>query len=536
MRLRLLFLVAVLFVLVLTHPARSQDPQRYVVTVAATSPQARTALVAEGWTVWGADTESITLVVTDAGLTALQRQGYRVLAVQPLAFPPNYQGYHDYAEMVAVLQRLAERHPHITRLETIGHSWEGRAIWAMRITDRPHEDEPDEQGILVFAGTHAREHLSVEQALFLLRDLLENYGRDGETTNLVTQRDIWVIPNLNPDGSEYDITRWGIAPPYWRKNRRNNGDGTWGVDLNRNFGYGWGREGSSGVTSAETYRGPAPFSEPENMALRDFVLARPHVRIIVSLHTYGEYVLFPYGYTYEDLPSDMRAEDRAIFVALADAIGDLNGYRPMQASDLYLVSGSHDDWFYGALGIYAMTWELYPRSAVPGFYPPDSVIATQTARNRLALRYTLAMAHDPAMAVGAGADRSPPQVEVVAPEPLFASVPFSVSVLAADDVGVTTVEYLVNGAIAAIATVPDMTASLVLPAGIHELRARGFDAAHHQALSPGLVVTVTEATPTPTLTPTPTPPPTLTPTTTPTPTPTPTPVPVVPLYLPRITG
>lgn len=524
MRLRLVLPALVLLGLWLTWPARGQDGGRYVVTVAARSPQARTALAAEGWPVWGADTESITLVVSGAGLSALQREGHRVLAVQPLAFPPNYQGYHDYAEMVAVLQQLAGRYPHITRLESIGQTWEGRAIWAMRVTDRPHEDEPDEQGILVFAGTHAREHLTVEQALFLLRDLLENDGRDGETTNLITQRDIWVIPNLNPDGSEYDITRWGAAPPYWRKNRRNNGDGTWGVDLNRNFGYGWGREGSSGITASEIYRGPAPFSEPENVALRDFVLARPHIRLIVSLHTYGEYVLFPYGYTYEDLPPDMRPEDRAIFLALAEAITDMNGYRAMQASDLYLVSGSHDDWFYGALGIYAMTWELYPRTAVPGFYPPDSVIAAQTARNRLALRYVIAMAHDPAMAVGQGADTSPPQVEVVAPEPLFASVPFSVSVQATDDVGVTTVEYLVNGAVAAIATAPDLRASLVLPAGTHELRARGFDAAHHQALSPALVVTVTEATPTPTSTPTPTP------------TATPTPEPAVPLFLPRISG
>ncbi len=515
----LLLWIPLLFGLVPFLRGPGQDAGPFVVTIAATSPQARTALVAEGLPVWGADTESITLVVSGTELAMLQRQGYRVLAAQPLAFPPNYQGYHDYAEMEAVLQELATRYPDITRLETIGRTWEGRAIWALRVSDHPQEDEPAERGILIFAGTHAREHLSVEQALFLLRDLLENYGRQAEITNLITQRDIWVIPNLNPDGSEYDITRWGAAPPYWRKNRRDNGDGTWGVDLNRNFGYGWGREGSSGITASEIYRGPAPFSEPENVALRDFVLARPHIRLIISLHTYGEYVLFPYGYTYEDLPPDMRPEDRAIFLALAEAITDLNGYRAMQASDLYLVSGSHDDWFYGALGIYAMTWELYSRSAVPGFYPPDSAIAPQTARNRLALRYAIAMAHDPAMAIGQGADMTPPQVTVTVGEPLYASVPFGVGVTVTDEDEVTTVEYLVNGSVAAITVAPDLTTTLTLPAGQHELRARAFDAAHWQSLSPALLITVAEGTPVPT------------------PTPTPTPAPVLfPLYLPRLTG
>ncbi len=512
-----LLLLPLLFGLVPFLTGYGQDTGAYVVTIAATSPQARTALVAAGLPVWGADTESITLVVSGTELATLQRQGYRVLAVQPLAFPPEYEGYHDYAELVDVLQELAASYPHITRLEEIGQTWEGRSIWALRVTDRPQEEEAEERGILVFAGTHAREHLSVEQALFLLRDLLENFGRDAEITNLITQRDIWVIPNLNPDGSEYDINRWRVSPPYWRKNRRNNGDGTWGVDLNRNFGYGWGREGSSGITASEIYRGPAPFSEPENMALRDFVLARPHIRLIISLHTYGEYVLFPYGYTYEDLPPDMRPEDRAIFLALAEAITDRNGYRAMQASDLYLVSGSHDDWFYGALGIYAMTWELYPRSAVPGFYPSDSIIAPQTARNRLALRYAIAMAHDPAMAIEQGADMTPPQVTVTVTEPLYASVPFSVGVLATDENGVTTVEYLVNGTTTAITTAPDLTTTLTLPPGQHELRARAFDAAHWQGLSPALLVTVAEATPTPT--PTPTPAPTL-----------------FPVYLPRLTG
>lgn len=510
----LLLLLGLLIVAVETLQARSlraETPPRVLITIDAPTAAARTALVAKGYDVWSATLEGVTLAVPPGEVRRLQSQGYQVQQVEalPLAFPPNYGGYHDYAETVTELQSLAAQYPDVTRLQSIGKSLEGRDLWALRITDHPDQNEPGEKGILIYGGTHAREHLTVEQALFVAHDLLDNYGHEGEATNLVNQRDVWILPNVNPDGSEYDIASGNLI--WWRKNRRNNGDGSLGVDLNRNFGYKWGGAGSSGGTSSETYRGPQPFSEPENQALRDFVSSQDDIEIAISLHTYGELVLYPYGYTYAELPPDMKAADLAIFKALAGAMATRNGYTAQQASDLYIVSGDHDDWFYGARGIYAMTIEMYPTSSSPfGFYPPDSVIAPQTTRNRTALRYSIAMADDPAKSTGQGKDMTAPTVQILTPgdgATMTAGTAVSVTVAVSDTVGVTTVEYLVDGQPAAVRTVPDFAASLTLALGDHVLAARAFDSAHWQTLSAPVSVraVIEAATPTPTTTPTPTP-------------------------------
>ena len=121
-------------------------------------------------------------------------------------------------------------------------------------TDDPHE------GDVVFVGLHhAREWLTPEMCLALAEHLLDAYGSDVELTSCLNNLEIWIIPVLNPDG--YHHTR--VADRYWRKNRRNNGDGTFGVDLNRNYSYQWG--GGSGIegstlTADDTYQGPSPFS------------------------------------------------------------------------------------------------------------------------------------------------------------------------------------------------------------------------------------------------------------------------------------
>jgi murein tripeptide amidase MpaA len=480
--------------LIPTVLARAQAPDRFLITLDMPSKWERTALLQEGFEVWGATTDSITVVGDRATLRALQKGGSKITAVTPLAFPPDFADYHDYAEMVSELQTLAATYPDITHLQSIGQSHEGRKLWILRITDRPDETEAGEKGILIYSGTHAREHLSVEQSLFLANDLLQNYGVEGEATNLIDNRDIWILPNLNPDGSEYDINQWHLQPPYWRKNRRDNLDGNWGVDLNRNFGYRWGCcGGSSSYTGSSTYRGPSSFSEPESQALRDFVIAHPHLTVGFTLHTYGELILYPYGYTYSDLPPDMDPDDLRIFRAMSSGIARLNGYHAQQASNLYVVDGEHTDWFYGERHIYALTWELYPTSANPGFYPPAQAISAQTERNRTALRYGISLADDPAKSIGEGADMTPPQIQILTPgqgEEHLAEEPIHVTVAVTDNVGVSTVEYLIDGEPVAVRNAGDFSATLTLAAGSYELTARAFDVAHWQSVSAPLPLEV----------------------------------------------
>ena len=481
--------IVLLLVLALipTLLVRAQAPVQFLITLDVPNQEDRTTLLQEGFEVWGATTDSITVVGNRETLRVLQKRGSKITAVTPLAFPPDFDNYHDYAEMVAELQTLAATYPHITHLQSIGQSHQGRDLWALRITDRPEDTEAGEKGILIYGGTHAREHLTIEQALYLANDLLQNYGAEGEATNLIDNRDIWILPNLNPDGSEYDIDQWQFQPPFWRKNRRNNQDGTWGVDLNRNFGYQWGCcGGSSSYTGSATYRGPAPFSEPESQALRDFVVGHPHLTMSFSLHTYGELILYPYGYTYADLPPDMDPDDLQIFRAMASEIAARNSYTAQQASDLYIVDGDHDDWLYGERHIYALTWELYPASANPGFYPPDDVISAQTERNRTALRYGVSLADDPAKSVGDGADMIQPEIQILAPdqgELLFADEPIHVTAAMTDNVGVSTVEYILDGKTIAVRNADDFSATLTLASGSYELTARAFDAAHWQSVS-----------------------------------------------------
>jgi hypothetical protein len=221
----------------------------------------------------------------------------------------------------------------------------------------------------------------------------------------VNTREIWIVPNMNPDGSEYDVASGSYRS--WRKNRQPNAGSTAvGTDLNRNWGFNWGCcGGSSGTLSSETYRGPAPFSAPETARVRDFVNSRvvggvQQIKTNIDFHTYSELVLWPYGYTTADTAPTLNADQQATFATLGRQMAATNGYTPEQASDLYITDGSIDDWLWHDHGIYAYTFEMYPRSSSPGFYPPDEVIATQTSRNLPAVRLLLDYSDCPPRIIG----------------------------------------------------------------------------------------------------------------------------------------
>jgi hypothetical protein len=466
-------------------------PQQWIVYITAGTPQLRTQLIRQGLDIVSVDLQGVTARLTPAQLRALEQAGFlcQVLEAGAQSIPVD-DLYHSLAETEAELQAVAAQHPDIARLEVIRWSVEGRPIYALKVSDRAQEDEWSEPAVLIFALAHAREHLSTEMALDILHMLIEGYGRSGEITNLVHQREIWIIPDLNPDGDVYD-TESGYYR-FWRKNRRPNPGGSFGVDLNRNFGYRWGCCGGSSPSPwEETYRGPAPFSEPESTALRDFVESHPNITVSLSLHSYGEWILWPYGYTYESPPADMRPQDYEAFRRLAGAMADLNGYRAIQASQLYLADGTADDWLYGAQGIFAFTFELYPRTPNPGFYPPGTVIPAETARNRPAVLYLLRMADNPRKVVGEGGDLTPPQVALTAPAAgAYVSGPLAISADASDDIGVTLVEFIADGRTLGLDEEPPF--ALVwedVPAvGSARVWVRAYDAGGNTAESPPVLV------------------------------------------------
>jgi hypothetical protein len=201
--------------------------------------------------------------------------------------------YTSPAEMEAYLAQVASDHPGITRLEALGTSHEGRTIWGIMISDNAGQDE-DELSILFSGAHHAREVMSPEVVMDIIDHLTDGYGSDPDITARVDAYQIWCVPIVNPDGN----ARVHDVDYNWRKNTRDNDDNGVinyldGVDLNRNYEWGWGGQcrGSSSLISDSTYRGPGEASEPEVRAMVD--LGR-RIRPVfdVEYHSYGEDVFY----------------------------------------------------------------------------------------------------------------------------------------------------------------------------------------------------------------------------------------------------
>ena len=364
--------------------------------------QARTDVARTGAGIDEVGRDYVIVQATPAERRAIQDLGYPVEPfVQAEDFPPEHSDYHDFAEMRADLTALATAHPTTVHRFTIGSSFEGKPLEAVRISD-DSSDPGTEPGVLYVASHHAREHLTVEVALDLIHLFAES--TDPAITNLVASRQLYFVPNLNPDGSEYDISTGDYKR--WRKNRQPNGaTAPIGTDLNRNYGYKWGCcGGSSGNKGSETYRGTGPFSAPETAALRDFVNGHSNIKTAISYHSYGNLILYPYGYTYADIPNDMTKVDHDTFVAMAQQMASTTGYKPQQGSDLYITDGDFDDWMYGAKHMYPFTFEL----GGGGFYPDDRRIPIEQAKNRQAAVYVAEMADCPTRAAGVTCGGPPP--------------------------------------------------------------------------------------------------------------------------------
>ncbi|MFB7367742.1 M14 family metallopeptidase [Streptomyces hydrogenans] len=365
------------------------------------TPAARSALTATGVSIDEVDARSVVVSADARELARLEALGYEPVALPappdrgeaarsalgPLDFPSADAKYHNYAEMTAEIDQRLAAYPSIMSKRVIGKSYQGRDIVAIKISDNVAVDE-NEPEVLFTHHQHAREHLTVEMALYLLRELGSGYGTDPRVTAAVNGREIWIVPDLNPDGGEYDIASGSYRS--WRKNRQpNSGSSYVGTDMNRNWDYKWGCcGGSSGTKSSETYRGAAPESAPEVKVVADFVRSRvvggtQQIKAGVDFHTYSELVLWPFGWTYADTATGMTQDARDAFAAVGRSMAASNGYTAEQSSDLYITDGSIDDYLWGAHKIFGYTFEMYPASSGGGgFYPPDEVIERETSRNR----------------------------------------------------------------------------------------------------------------------------------------------------------
>jgi hypothetical protein len=255
-------------------------------------------------------------------------------------------GFYTLEEVMAELDEMHTLFPDLitarAAISDTNLTHEGRKQWWVKISDNPEMDE-DEPEVLFTGLHHAREPMSYQQMIWFMWYLLENYETNPDIKTMVDYSELYFVPVVNPDGLEYNYSTNPGGGGMWRKNRRDNGDGSFGVDPNRNYGYKWGLDdsGSSPVPSDQTYRGPAPFSEPAIANMRDFCNAH-HFKIALNYHSYSNLLLYPWGYT-PDPPAD-----GGLFDLFARLMTRENHYTTGSANTtIYEVNGDSNDWMYG---------------------------------------------------------------------------------------------------------------------------------------------------------------------------------------------
>lgn len=285
---------------------------------------------------------------------------------QNLAMAPD-QDYKNPQEIEDFLRDVHAQYPDITELKSIGKSLEGRDIWAIKISDNVRVDEI-EPAILVNGMHHAREVMTPEITTDMVSYLTSNYGKLAEVTKWVNDTEIWVIPMFNVDGNN---KMWD-GNSMWRKNTRNGH----GVDLNRNYPYGWNScNGSSASTGAQDYRGTSPASEPETQAMMNMVAEIKPV-FDISYHSYSEIVIYPYGCKPNRTPTEEAVE------IIGAEIGKKIDYKPGTAWELlYNADGGDIDWMYTAHQVIPYVIEV--NSTWDGFHPNYKKMREKTVlRNR----------------------------------------------------------------------------------------------------------------------------------------------------------
>jgi len=317
--------------------------------------------------------------------------------VQNYPLPEGYShgsmgGYYTFDETIAELDQMRSLYPNLISVKTqIGTSIEGRPIYSVKISDNPDISE-DEQQVLYTSLHHSSEPCSLQQLIFFMFHILENYGTDPEITYLIDNTEMYFVPAVNPDGYVYNETENPGGGGDWRKNRRPVDymfQTYYGVDLNRNYGYAYAYDniGSQPLVWSPWYRGENAFSEPESFAMSQFLIAHD-IKLQVNWHAAGNMLIYPWSYINESTP------DSLLFLTICEKMTEDNHYRYGNVGETYgyQSNGDADDWSYGEVGvknkILSMTAEI--GTLDDGFWPSIERIDDLC---RGAVRLNLNMAH-----------------------------------------------------------------------------------------------------------------------------------------------
>jgi len=284
-----------------------------------------------------------------------------------------FDTFRTYAEFNQYIDELIATYPSILTKNVIGRTYEGNPLYELKLTTGGNKPS-----FYIEATIHAREWLAPTTCLFTIVSLLEGYASGDPTAfRLVTNIEWRFVVFLNVDGYLYTWSNDRL----WRKNRRQNAGGTYGVDMNRNWGPAstWCTSGSSTVPSSDTYCGTAPFSEYETTAISNAELQVANLTAVIAFHTYGPLLLRPWQYSYNRPPEPYNTLATSIGQRMEDAINAVHNarYESIQGSSLYPHSGGNIDWSYTMFNVPAYTVEIRGNS----FIVPDSEIVLAGEEN-----------------------------------------------------------------------------------------------------------------------------------------------------------
>jgi hypothetical protein len=405
---RALLLIVLLSVALGGIPASAQGGDSLLVEI---RPPDAAALSARGLDVWETSPDRTLALVSATEADALRAEGRAVTLVR--SFPVDRRraagasfgtgSYKGYAAIVADLQSVATAHPDLVVLQDLGPSWEtvhglaSRRLIAARVSNRARTGT--KPAVLFLAAYHAREVAAPELALRTLHLFVDGYGRDPLLTYLVDTREIWIVPVVNPDG----YARVEAGAEWWRKNAdqtalcgaspgTNANNAHPGVDLNRNHPYAWNAGGGASTDPCgETYQGPSAASEPETQAIQQLIQTTTFAGL-VSWHSYGNLVLWPWGYA-----TNVGSAD-PLLDALGGRLATLTGYRGGPgATTLYVTTGELTDWAWAVRKLPGFTIEVGDPADSPDgnpFAPPYSVTDRYWTENRAAALYLVRVADD----------------------------------------------------------------------------------------------------------------------------------------------
>ncbi|XP_072519084.1 carboxypeptidase A1-like [Salminus brasiliensis] len=281
----------------------------------------------------------------------------------------DYTNYHTLDEIYSFIDMLVQENPKLVSKIVIGQSYEGRPLNVLKFSTG--DNHP---GIWIDTGIHSREWITQASGTWFAKKIATDYGRDSALTAILDKFDIFLEISTNPDG--YDYTH--KTNRMWRKTRKPNpGSDCVGVDPNRNWGTGFGGGGSSSNPCSETYRGPYVNSESEVKSIVDFVKSHGNLKAFLSIHSYSQMLLYPYGDTSTPCKDHVELDDLAkkAIIDLKSLHGTSYTYGSTYDT-IYQASGITTDWTYDQGIKYSYTFELRDTGSYGFLLPADQIIPT----------------------------------------------------------------------------------------------------------------------------------------------------------------